>query len=78
MGSFSAWHWIIVIAVILLLFGGKGKISNLMGDLAKGIKSFRSGMKDEPETPASQPEKVPHPTETVTRPVEAPRPEAKV
>ncbi|WP_281017171.1 MULTISPECIES: twin-arginine translocase TatA/TatE family subunit [unclassified Minwuia] len=47
MGSFSIWHWIIVLAVVLILFGGGGKISRLAGDLAGGIKSFRKGMKDE-------------------------------
>jgi len=47
MGGLSLWHWIIVIAVVALLFGGKGKISSVMGDFAKGIKAFKSGMKDE-------------------------------
>jgi sec-independent protein translocase protein TatA len=46
MGSFSVWHWIIVIAVVLLLFG-RGKISELMGDVAQGIKAFKKGMSDE-------------------------------
>lgn len=54
MGGFSLWHWVIIIAVVALLFGGKGKISGLMGDLAKGIKAFKSGMKEE-ETTASTP-----------------------
>jgi sec-independent protein translocase protein TatA len=44
MGSFSIWHWLIVLAVILLLFGGGNKISGLMGDFAKGIKSFKKNM----------------------------------
>ncbi len=47
MGSLSIWHWLIVIAVGLLLFGGRGKISDLMGDVAKGIKSFKKGMAEE-------------------------------
>jgi len=51
MGSLSIWHILIVIAVLLLLFGGRGRVSNLMGDLAKGMKAFKSGMKDEPEGP---------------------------
>jgi len=46
MGSFSIWHWIIVLVVVLLLFG-RGKIPELMGDLAKGINSFKRGMKEE-------------------------------
>jgi sec-independent protein translocase protein TatA len=48
MGSFSIWHWLIVLAVILVLFGGGNKISGLMGDFAKGIKSFKKNMA-EPE-----------------------------
>lgn len=47
MGGLSIWHWLIVLAVIVLLFGGGGKIPRLMGDFAKGIKSFKSGLKDE-------------------------------
>lgn len=46
MGSFSIWHWLIVLVVVLLLFG-RGKIPELMGDMAKGIKSFKKGMSDE-------------------------------
>ena len=48
MGSFSIWHWMMFGAVALLLFGGKGKISDIMGDVAKGIKSFKKNMA-EPE-----------------------------
>ena len=47
MGSFSIWHWIVVVVLFLLLFGGRGKISELMGDFAQGIKSFKKGMADE-------------------------------
>ncbi len=47
MGGMSIWHWIIVGAVLLLLFGGKGKVSDLMGDFAKGIKSFKKGMSED-------------------------------
>ena len=52
MGSMSIWHWILVLAVGLLLFGGRGKISELMGDFAKGIKSFKKGLSEDekPET----------------------------
>jgi sec-independent protein translocase protein TatA len=49
MGSFSIWHWLIVIAVVALLFGGRGKISELMGDVAKGVKSFKKGLGDDEE-----------------------------
>ena len=58
MGSLSIWHWIIIIGVVALLFGGKGKISGLMGDLAKGIKAFKSGMKEEETTAAAPPPQV--------------------
>jgi sec-independent protein translocase protein TatA len=54
MGSFSIWHWIIVGAVVLLLFGGKGKISDIMGDVAKGIKSFKKGLSDDETTEAAR------------------------
>ena len=46
MGSLSIWHWIVVIGVVLLLFG-RGKISDLMGDVAQGIKAFKKGMQDD-------------------------------
>jgi len=49
MGSLSIWHWIVVVVVVLLLFG-RGKISELMGDVAQGIKSFKKGMADDEKT----------------------------
>ncbi len=49
MGSMSIWHWIVVIGVVLLLFG-RGKISDLMGDVAQGIKAFKKGMADDEKT----------------------------
>ena len=53
MGSFSIWHWLIVLVVVLLLFG-RGKIPELMGDVAKGIKSFKKGMGDEEPAPETK------------------------
>ena len=50
MGGLSIWHWMIVIVVVLLLFG-RGKISDLMGDVAGGIKAFKKGMAED-DTPA--------------------------
>lgn len=47
MGSFSIWHWAIVIVVVAVLFGGRGKLSSVMGDAAKGIRAFKDGLKDE-------------------------------
>ena len=48
MGAFAWWHWVILLVVVLVLFGGKGKVSDLMGDVAKGIKSFKKGLADDP------------------------------
>jgi sec-independent protein translocase protein TatA len=45
MGSFSIWHWLVVLVIVLLLFGA-GKIPKLMGDMAKGVKAFKEGLKD--------------------------------
>lgn len=49
MGSFSIWHWLIVLAIILVLFGGGGKIPRLMKDLGQGITAFRKGLKEPKE-----------------------------
>jgi len=58
MGSFSIWHWLVVLAIILVLFGGGGKIPRLMKDLGQGITAFRKGLKDnkDGEQPAAQAE----------------------
>ena len=80
MGSMSIWHWIIVLAVGLLLFGGRGKISELMGDFAKGIKSFKKGLSDDEkaeEPPKTDPVKTidhqpPSPTSSAPATNEAP------
>jgi sec-independent protein translocase protein TatA len=56
MGSFSPIHWLLIAVVVLLLFGGRGKLSGLMGDAAKGIRAFREGLKgDEPTPPSNTP-----------------------
>ena len=57
MGSLSIWHWLIVGAVLLLVFGGRGKISDMMGDVAKGIKAFKKGMAEEDADAKSAPVK---------------------
>ncbi|HWY15681.1 MAG TPA: twin-arginine translocase TatA/TatE family subunit [Rhizomicrobium sp.] len=51
MGTLSIWHILILAVVALLLFGGRGKISDLMGDVANGIKAFRSGLNDTEQVP---------------------------
>lgn len=55
MGSFSLMHWLVVIVIALVLFGGKGRLTNVMGDLASGIKSFRKGLADEDKPEAEKP-----------------------
>ena len=63
MGSFSLWHWIVVGVIVLLLFGGRGKISSLMGDFAQGIKAFKKGMSEDDKAEA-EPAKS-EPTKTI-------------
>ena len=70
MGSLSIWHWIIVIGVVLLLFG-RGKISDLMGDVAQGIKAFKKGMSDDDKTA----EKPAEPMKTIDSASAAPAPQ---
>ncbi len=52
MGSLSPIHWMIIAVLALLLFGGKGKITGIMGDTAKGIKAFKDGLKDDEQKAA--------------------------
>jgi sec-independent protein translocase protein TatA len=73
MGGLSIWHWIIVLVIILLLFGSR--LPRVMGDLAKGIKNFKSGMKEgetDPDAPPAVPPAVPPPA-TATTQADAPR-----
>ena len=65
MGGLSIWHWIIVGGVAFILFGGKFKISDVMGDVAKGIKAFKKGMAEDDEAPKAVEE---------TRAIEAEKP----
>jgi len=58
MGSFSLVHWLVIIAVVAVLFGGRGKIANVMGDFAKGIKAFKSGMREEDVVQSKEPAQV--------------------
>ncbi|MGK6313541.1 twin-arginine translocase TatA/TatE family subunit [Neorhizobium sp. CSC1952] len=64
MGSFSVWHWLIVLVIVLVLFG-RGKIPELMGDVAKGIKSFKKGMTDDEAQEANTAKTVDHKPEEV-------------
>jgi sec-independent protein translocase protein TatA len=56
MGAFSGWHLLLFALVAVLLFGGSGKISSIMGDFAKGIKSFKKGLADDEEIASRKPE----------------------
>ena len=73
MGGFSFWHWIIVALVVLVLFG-RGKISETMGDFGKGIKSFRKGLSDTDDEPAAP--APPPPAARIAPPAEAAPPAA--
>jgi len=65
MGGLSPIHWVIIAIAALLLFGGRGKLSSIMGDAAKGVRAFRDGLKGEDEKPA----------EVAAQPLPAPAPE---
>lgn len=51
MGSFSLWHWLVVLVIVLVLFG-RGRVADIMGEFGKGLKSFKHGMKDDAEEDA--------------------------
>ena len=72
MGSFSWIHWVLVILAVLLLFGGRGKISELMGDFASGIKAFKKGMSEDDtakvEPPKQDTGKIDHPSTQAAQP----------
>ena len=49
MGAFTIWHWLVVLIIVALVFGGRGKLSGIMGDAAKGVRAFREGLKGDEE-----------------------------
>lgn len=60
MGGLSPWHWMVIVFVALLLFGGRGKLSGVMGDAARGIRTFRDELKDtKPATEDAAPSQIP-------------------
>jgi sec-independent protein translocase protein TatA len=59
MGSLSIWHWLLIAVVVLVAFGGAGKIPRMMGDMAKGIKAFKTGMREDDDQPAQPPATTP-------------------
>jgi sec-independent protein translocase protein TatA len=64
----SGWHLLILALVALLIFGGSGRISSIMGDMAKGMKSFKKGLSDDEDEdrPKEQPKVIDHPAQKVT------------
>lgn len=54
MGITGIWQWVIILVIVLLLFGGAGKISRLMGDFGKGLKSFKKNIKEEDDSEAAE------------------------
>jgi len=73
MGGFSIWHWIILGGVVFILFGGKFKVSDVMGDVAKGIKAFKKGLAepDEPEAGTKPVERLTQDAASLDKPQEA-------
>lgn len=76
MGSMSLWHWLVVAAIIVLLFG-RGKISGVMGEFAQGIKAFKKGMSEEDEKKDVAVDAKPIQDQTAA-PVAAPKADQKV
>lgn len=70
MGSFSIWHWLIVLAIVILVFGTK-KLGNVGSDIGKAVKGFKDGVKGEEEKPATQSGTPPQVTDKGTIDVEA-------
>ena len=74
MGGLSLWHWLVVIVIVLLLFG-RGRISDLMGDLGKGMKSFKQGMaEDEDKAKPAEPRQLPREQQPIDITPSAPPP----
>jgi sec-independent protein translocase protein TatA len=64
MGTFTIWHWLVVLIIVALVFGGRGKLSGIMGDAAKGVRAFREGLKGEEEAH----EETPPPAKPIAKP----------
>ena len=62
--GFSGWHLLILALVALLIFGGSGRISSIMGDVAKGIKSFKKGLSEDEDAGRPDPKVIEHPSTT--------------
>ena len=68
-GTFSILHWIVVLAVVLLLFGGRGKVSAIMGDFGKGLRNFKTGLKGPEEDATEEAETIEDAPKAAKKPV---------
>lgn len=75
MGSLSIWHWLIVLMIVMILFG-TGKVSTLMGDVAKGIKAFKKNMADDSDDVSMEASADRRPPGTIAAPGVPPAPGA--
>jgi sec-independent protein translocase protein TatA len=76
MGAFTIWHWLVVLIIVALVFGGRGKLSGIMGDAAKGVRAFREGLKGEEEAHEEAPPPKPI-AKTATKTASKPRAKTK-
>jgi len=73
MGSFSIWHWLVVLAIVLVLFG-RGRVAEIMGDFGKGIKSFKQGLNEDEAKPAQRIEGPQHEAKPASEAAKEPQP----
>ena len=76
MGSFSLWHWLVVLVIVLVLFG-RGRVADIMGEFGKGLRSFKDGMKDEGEDNARRIEGPSHEAKPASEAAKDPQPDAQ-
>lgn len=76
MGSFSLWHWLVVLVIVLVLFG-RGRVADIMGEFGKGLNSFKRGMKDEDEEPSRRIEGPSHEAKPAGEAARDPQPDAQ-
>lgn len=73
MGSFSIWHWLVVLLIVLVLFG-RGRVAEIMGDFGKGIKSFKQGLNEDEAKPAPRIEGPQHEAKPASEAAKEPQP----
>jgi sec-independent protein translocase protein TatA len=72
-GTFSILHWIVVLAVVLLLFGGRGKVSAIMGDFGKGLRNFKTGLKGPEEDAGEEVETIEEAAKAAKKKIQQPK-----